>query len=190
MATKYTLLNPTILGDFKSQIKAKNSSQAAKIFYTNLSEHFNNTVPLFHFTIQKGGSGNGKFYHYEVKEEKENNTVNFKIKQLENIPTTAAEMKPFVDKLEKFKQKMEQGGGDKKKKRSKHKSKRYDDSSDSDSDSDDFYKRVRTYKPVNQPIYYWWYDPYVYNLDTLYVPTFYSYITPYIELGLYPYYFP
>ena len=41
MATKYTLLNPTILGDFKSQVQAKNSAQAAKIFYTNLSEHFN-----------------------------------------------------------------------------------------------------------------------------------------------------
>jgi hypothetical protein len=188
MATKYTLLNPTILGDFKSQVQAKNSAQAAKIFYTNLSEHFNNAVPQFHFTIQKGGSGKGKYYHYAVKEDRNKNKVNFKIKLMEDIPTTHEAMEPFKEKLEKFKQKMEQGGGDKKKKRSKHK--KYDDSSDSDSDSDDFYKRVRTYKPVNQPIYYWWYDPYVYNLNTLYVPTFYSYITPYIELGLYPYYYP
>jgi hypothetical protein len=190
MATKYTLLNPTILGDFKSQITAKNSTQAARIFYKNLSEHFNNVVPQFHFTIQKGGSGTGKYYHYAVKEHKDDNNVNFKIKLMENIPSTHEAMVPFKQKLEKFQKKMEQGGGDKKKKRSKHKSKKYDDSSDSDSDSDDFYKRVRTYKPVNQPIYYWWYDPYVYNLDTLYVPTFYSYVTPYIELGLYPYYYP
>ena len=59
---------------------------------------------------------------------------------------------------------------------SSKKSKKSSSSSDSSSDdldvsSDEFYKRVQKYVPVTQPIYYWWYDPYLYGLDYLYVPT-------------------
>jgi len=187
MATKYNLLNPHILGDFKNQVTAQTSAEAAKIFYTNLSQHFNNAVPQFHFTIQKGTSGTGKYYHFKVKEIKNKNKVTFKIKPMPDIDTSHEAMAPFMEKLDKFKEKITQDGG---KKKTRKKSKKYDDSDDSDSDSDDFYKSIRTYRPVNQPIYYWWYDPYIYKLDSLYIPTFYSYITPFIELGLYPYIYP
>ena len=186
MATTYTLQNPHILGNFKNQIKAKDSVEAAKQFYTNLSQHFNNAVPAFHFTIQKGGSGKGKYYHFKVSEKRTENKVTFKITPMSDIDTSHEGMSPFLEKLDKFKAKMEQGGGKKK----RRKSKKYDDSDDSDSDSDDFYNSIRTYRPANHPIYYWWYDPYIYKLDSLYIPTFYSYITPYIELGLYPYIYP
>ena len=68
------------------------------------------------------------------------------------------------------------------------KSKKHDDSSVSDSDldvsSDEIYKRVQSYIPINQPIYYWWYDPYVYNLNSVFLPTFYSYLNPLMELSL------
>ena len=37
------------------------------------------------------------------------------------------------------------------------------------SSSDYIYKRVKSYIPVNKPIYYWWYDPYLYGLDYVYV---------------------
>ena len=37
---------------------------------------------------------------------------------------------------------------------------------------------------INQPIYYWWYDPSLYRLDTYYIPTFYSYVTPIIKIVL------
>jgi hypothetical protein len=186
MATTYTLKNPHILGDFKNQIKAANSASAAKIFYTNLSQHFNNAVPAFHFTIQKGGSGGGKYYHFKVKEQRQKDQVTFKITPMLELDASHTAMAPFNEKLKKFQAKMEQGGG---KKKNRKKSKKYDDSDDSD-DSDDFYNSIRTYRPINHPIYYWWYDPYVYKLDSLYIPTFYSYITPYIELGLYPYIYP
>ena len=189
MPTTYNLLNPHIIGDFKNEVTATDSAAAAKIFYNNLSQHFNNAVPKFHFTIQKGKTGNGKYYHYEVTEKRTNDKVTFKIKHMADIPSTPDAMSPFIEKLDKFKSKIDQDGGKKKHRKSK-KSKKYDDSSDSDSDSDDFYKSIRSYRPVNQPIYYWWYDPYIYKLDSLYIPTFYSYITPYIELGLYPYIYP
>ena len=81
---------------------------------------------------------------------------------------------------------MKQAGGKKhKSKKDKKKSKDSDSSDISDSsDSYDFYKRALTYLPETQPIYYWWYDPYVYRMDSVYIPTFYSYFTPYIELSL------
>jgi len=182
MVNSYLLVNPHIEGNFSSKIKAKNSNEAANIFYKNLSEHFNNSVPKFHFTIQKGSSGEGKYYHFEVKESRTENEVSFKVKQLA-LSQESDSMESFKSRLENFKAKFNQDGGKKHKK--SHKQDSDDsDSSDWDNSSDEFYRRARSYLPVNQPIYYWWYDPYVYRLDSIYIPTFYSYVTPYIELNL------
>ena len=79
MVNSYVLVNPHIEGNFKSKLKAKNSNEAANIFYKNLSEHFNNSVPKFHFSIQKGSSGDGKYYHFEVKEKMNENQGGGKI---------------------------------------------------------------------------------------------------------------
>jgi len=183
MVNSYVLVNPHIEGNFKSKIKARNSNEAANIFYKNLSEHFNNFVPRFNFSIQKGSSGNGKYYHFEVKEKMEDKEVSFKVKQID-INGESEVISSFKNKLENFKAKMNQDGG--KKKKSKKSKKHMSDDSDSDLDdsSEDFYRRARSYVPATQPIYYWWYDPYVYRLDSVYIPTFYSYVKPYIELSL------
>jgi hypothetical protein len=62
-----------------------------------------------------------------------------------------------------------------KKKSNKKKSNKLDDSSDC-------YKEVQTYKSsVTPPLSYWWYDPGVYNLDSIFIPTFYPYVTPYLQ---------
>ena len=53
MVNTYNLVNPCIKGQFNSEIKAKNSLEAAKQLYNNMSEHFNNNVPKFYFSIQK-----------------------------------------------------------------------------------------------------------------------------------------
>jgi hypothetical protein len=177
MSNTYVLVNPYIQGDFKSQIKAKNSAEAAQKLYKNLSEHFNNSVPKFYFTIQKGGSGSGKYYHFKVTESRNNKEVSFSL-QPYTVPGVT-NMNAFNNKLSNFKNKFEQAGGKKGKKKSRR------DDSDSESDSEDIYKTARSYTPVvTQPFYYWWYDPYVYNLDAFWIPTFYSYVTPYIEITL------
>lgn len=184
MVNTYLLVNPHIEGDFKTKIKARNSVEAGHIFYKNLSEHFNNSVPKFYFSIQKGSSSNGKYYNFEVKESRKENDVSYKVKQLQNEINQEA-MQNFKNRLETFKAKFNQDGG---KKSKKHRKSHDDDSSDSsewDDSSEEFYKRARTYAPTsNYPIYYYWYDPYIYNLNSIYIPTFYSYITPYIELSL------
>jgi len=182
MVNTYVLVNPHIEGDFKSTIKSINSNEAANSFYKNLSEHFNNSIPKFHFTIQKGLSGGGKYYHFEVKESRTNDEVNFNIKPY-TIKGEDEVILNFESKLANFKSKFHQDGGKKKNKKSKYK-KDSSDSDDSDIFEDNIYKRARRYLPTTQPIYYWWYDPYVYRLDSLYVPTFYPYISPYIELSL------
>lgn len=181
MTNSYVLVNPYIQGDFKNTIKAENSTIAAKMFYKNLSEHFNNAVPKFYFTIQKGNSGKGKYYHFQSKERRNNDEVSFTIKPYNMLNEN---MDLFKERLSKFKNKI-QKGGKKHKKHSKH-----DSSSESDSsDSEEYIKNISTYTPlVNQPIYYWWYDPYVYKLDSVFIPTFYAYVTPLIEysIALYP----
>ena len=179
MVNSYILVNPHIEGAFKRKIKAENSREASNNFYKSLSEHFNNSVPTFHFTLQKGTSGNGKLYHFEVKETRKNKEVSFSINPM-TLQNEGETVTRFKKNLANFKSKFSQDGGKKHKKH--HKKKDDSDSSDSSSDSD-YIKSKRIYN-TTQPIYYWWYDPYLYNIDYLYVPTFYSYVTPYIELNL------
>ena len=181
MVNSYVLVNPHFEGAFKRSIKAQNSREASNLFYKSLSEHFNNSVPSFHFTIQKGSSGDGKFYHFEVKESRKNKEVTFSINPL-TIQGETESLERFKKNLSNFKSKFSQDGGKHKK---KHHKKDDDSSSSSDSSSDsDFYAKAKKTYNTTQPIYYWWYDPYLYNIDYLYVPTFYSYVTPYIELNL------
>lgn len=188
MSNTYVLVNPHIEGDVKNRIKADNSVEAGKKIYKNLSEHFNNAIPQFYFTIQKGGSGTGKFYHFKVSEKIKNDNVSFTLEPYTIVG--GDNMSSFSDKLSNIKNKLEMSGGKKTKKaQSKSKSKsKPKDSSDSDSSSDmsssDEYKYINTYVPVaSQPISYYWYDPSVYKLDTYYIPTFYAYTTPVIMLN-------
>jgi len=179
MVNTYCLVNPYIKGEMKTKVKCKNSHEAANIFYKSLSEHFNNSVPKFMFTIQKGSSGEGSLYHFEVNEKRENDEVNYSIKIINNQVNSKTDL--FKNKLDNLKNKFNHVGGEDSKKSKK------DDSSDSDSDSDEkFYKIARKYilNKTSVPIYYWWYYPYLYPLESLYIPTFYPYITPYIELAL------
>jgi hypothetical protein len=187
MSNSYVLVNPYIQGEFENTIKAKNSIEAGREFYKGLSEHFNNAVPKFYFTIQKGGSGKGKYYHFKVGEKRNKNNVSFTLEPYDILGEVNIDA--FANRLTNFKNKFAQNGGKKKgsKKGSKKNKKSQnfsESSSDSDSSSDD-YKKIKTLIPnINQPFYYWWYDPSIYRLDTYYVPTFYAYVTPVIEIVL------
>lgn len=174
MPVTYTLVNPQILGSMDTKIKADNSLKAAKQFYKSLSEHFNNTIPQFHFTIQKGGSGRGKYYHFKVAEEKNGDEVDFTLEPVK-IANEDEAVERFENRLGDFKRKCSQAGGAKKA-----------DADDDlfDSDEDDRVKTLWSIFPTvyDYPIGYFWYDPFIYSLDFYYVPTFYSYLTPFIEI--------
>ncbi len=185
MGNKYKLVNPYIKGEFETKLEAKNSIEAAKLFYNNLSEHFNNNVPNFYFTIQKGGNGKGKFYHFKVTEKKVDENVDFSIKPFE-IQNEDKALKGYLENFEKFKGRYTGGAKRKSSKKSSRKSSRKSSKhlDDISSESDDFYRMASTYVPVsNQPIYYLYYDPLIYGVDSVFVPTFYAYATPHIELN-------
>ena len=199
MSNKYKLVNPYIKGEFETKVGAKNSVEAAKTFYKNLSEHFNNNVPRFYFTIQKGGSGKGKFYHFEVKEKKVNDNVDFTIKPFE-IKGEDEAMKQYLENFDHFKGRFNGGAnhngsrkGSRKgsKKSSRRSSRKHDD--ESSSESDDFYREAKSYVPVaSSPFYYMYYDPLLYKVDSVFIPTYYAYVSPFSEintrLGTYTYY--
>ena len=199
MVNKYYLVNPQIKGDnFENSVSAKNSIEAAKKLYNGLSTHFSHNVMKFYFTLQKGDSD--KYSHFQVSEKRNNDKVKFQI-QPYILPDELTSIERFKMKLADFNNKFEeQDGGDdnkndenkKSKKKSKNKkNKKKKESSSSESsvsssdDSDIFtetlYKRAKRYTPISQPFYYWWYDALLYNTNSLFIPTFYPYVYPYIE---------
>ena len=179
MVNSYVLVNPHIEGQFETTVKANNSEEAAQKLYRELSEHFSNSIPSFYFTIQKGTSGNGKYYHFKAKESRKNNEVTFSINSIQ-LDNEDRNINAFKSRLEDNKQKRAQAGGKKKHRRSR----KVEDDSELDSDSDDY---IHVSKSVlNQPIYYWWYDPYLYDIDYVYIPSLYSYTTPTLQLSLVP----
>jgi len=178
MSISYQLVNPQIKGSLETNVTADNSIKAARKIYEGLSEHFNNNVPIFHFTIQKGSSGKGKYYHFKVTEEKNDNEVSYTLESYK-IKNESTNLKTFEGKKEQFLK--NQAGGAKVRKHKK----------DVDMDSDELYEfdeRLATKSAPGitySPIYWWWYDPHMYELEYVYVPTFYPYVTPFVEIVLF-----
>ena len=79
MVNTYQLVNPYIAGTFKTKLKARNSLEAANMFYKNLSEHFSGSIPAFYFSINKGQSGGGSHYHFKVAEKMKDEEVSFTV---------------------------------------------------------------------------------------------------------------
>lgn len=194
MTNTYKLVNPYIEGTLNTSVKAKNSLEAGKKFYQSLSENFNNNIPEFYFTIQKGSSGTGKYYNFKVKETRNGDDVETEYK-IVNIKNQEEKMRNLAKQVKK------QNGGAKKKKNkskskkaSKPKKKKLVDEFDTEdilNEMDDFsdFDDTTTMESIyvtnyDNLINYWWYDPHIYDIQTLYIPTFYSYITPYIEINL------
>lgn len=206
MVNSYKLVNPYIRGEFETKIKTKNSVDAARKFYNALSEHFNNSVPKFYFTIQKGGGKNGKFYHFEVSEKRNNDEVDFSIKPM-NLDNQEQVDELFVENFKSFKGRFNGGGKKRGSKRGSRKGSRKSSRKSSrrssrrssrkssrksevsgkfgdDFDEDYFYRNALEFVPVaSQPISYLYYDPFVYNLESVFFPTFYAYLSPYVELN-------
>jgi hypothetical protein len=201
MSNVYNLVHPYILGSLETSVKANNSNEAARQIYSNLSEHFNNSIPTFFFSLQKGQSGGGKYYHFVVNEKRENNEVSYAIKNYNVMDKDLEEFKlaqsDFISKYENIK-----GGKDKKKKKSKsHKKKKHhkhDDEEDSSSssssssdedifitDTENIYRRVRRYIIEDDPISFWWCRPSLYGkyIDP-FIPTFYSVNKPHIQISI------
>lgn len=204
MVNTYKLVNPNIHGKFKTKIEAKNSDEAANKFYSNLSEHFNNSVPEFYFTIQKGSGTGAKYSHYKVTEKRSNkdevtyNLTNYKLKNEETaMKTYLKNLDNFIQSAGKSKKKSKKSS--KKARKSKRRSDDSSDSSDSDSsdDSESEYSdfdddtdilKLASKLSLNDAFHYWRYDPFLYGIKNLYIPNFYSKSYPFaFNIALAPY---
>lgn len=177
----YKLCNPVIKGEVKTTFSGKTGLEAANKAWSTLSKYLSNNVPTFAFTLEQSG---GKLLHFTVKEKRNGKEASFNISEMK-IKLDARKEKEFRNRLAK------QAGG------KKHKKRDDDDEDDSSSSSDELNGIISPWSPVGLyspyvasalPITYWWYDPYIYSLDSVYIPTFVYPLAPYIEVSTISYY--
>lgn len=181
--SNYKLVNPCIGGNMNTIYSGKSHLDAAKNTWVNLSQYLTNSVPRFAFTLEK--TSDGKLHHFLVSEKADaGKKTSYSISSLD-INLSSKQSNAFKNDVKDIQAKLnaedgdEQDGGDKKKHRYR------DDDSSSDSELEDAI-RLMKYKVAQkaQPIYYWWYNPLVYNAVDLYIPTFTVPLSPYVHINL------
>jgi hypothetical protein len=199
----YKLVNPLIIGEFKTTYNSDNGMQAIEYFWKDLTNYITNNVPQIIVTLMDESN---VLYHYKISEKFQNskNMVDYNISEY-NIDLTEKQKKDFIDNLHKYEEKtksiVQKGGSvntenkEKNKRYNKYKksanksseSESESDKSSDTSDSSDFdlsesYYNFTKYKNYLQPIKIWYYTPTLYNLNNIFIPTFKPKIIPYIEL--------
>jgi len=123
----------------------------------------------------------GEIKHFEVKEKtNKEGVVDFVLKD-SKIVSTPEELSSFEEQLHTFKV-----GGRKKK---------YDEESSSSSssdewssDSDEYYRKKKYIYPYplrrDQPILYYWYEPKIYRVNTVFVPHFRLPLAPLVAIRI------
>jgi hypothetical protein len=188
----YKLINPHIDGSINVDFKGKTNMDAANEAWGTISNNLTNNVPKFAFSLEK--TNDGSLHHFIVSEMVGGNKdVNFAIDELklEMTPIQDQVFKKFISESAEKREAI-QAGGSKKRRYKKHDDSSSDDS-DSDSDSDSSSEEKQLYKNLKKmkmnsnspkPITYWWYNPTLYQLNNLYVPTFKYPSSPYVQLNL------
>lgn len=183
MASGYKLVNPYIKGEFNTLFNEKSHLDAAKKCWENLSSHFTNNIPVFAFSMER--VKDNKLHHFVVKESVKNNMVEYKISELD-VNMSKKEENELRSQIKNVENDEMKGG----------KRRRFDDDDDDDDTSSTTeayykYKYNQIVNRTNQPIVWWWYNPYPYRLRTFFVPTFTVPLTPYVEIYtttfMYPY---
>ena len=129
----YRLLNPYIEGTIDTVVRAKNSFNAGKKLYNNISTYFTNHLDDFYMTVQNMETKD--LTHFKINEKRsDNGTVDFNLVKLDEKFNPDLEKK-LINNVDKLTQ---QSGG-------KHKHRHHDDDdddddSDSTTDEDYFYK--------------------------------------------------
>jgi hypothetical protein len=197
--SNFKLVNPSIEGTLTTSYSNTNPHKAASSAWDNMSKYFSNNVPNFAFTLQN--TDNNKLHHYQVNESLVGgNSAKWEISEM-NLNLNSKTEKQFTDKISEFKM---TGGKSRTKHHRRHGRKHRepkvgvdtaDDSSSSSSSSSssdsDILSALKLYKNKNkyyQPVSYWWYDPSIYNLSSVYIPTFVAPLNPYVEVLTYNYY--
>jgi len=195
----YKLINPTIEGNFINTFDKDNELDAAEETWRTLSKYITNNVPKFAFTLEK--ISDGQLSHFLVKESLSGNGyANYKVSKIK-LNMKESDQKLFKDRINNLKKPTNNIYGGKKHKH-KHRHKKHNDnnnvngndnddsSSSSSSSSSSAFTALKLFKSATAtiPITYWWYDPLIYGFNSIYIPTFVSPLTPYIEVTTLNYY--
>ena len=175
--SNYKLINPYIEGTMVTSFSGASQLDAACSAWNALSKYITNNVPKFAFTLE---NNDGQLYHFLVKESLSGNrAADYKISEIN--------LKLQQDAISQFKNRLSMRGGRKHKKRHDDDD---DESSSSSSTSEDIFSAIKLSKLYSktQPIVYWWYDPLIYEVESIYIPTFVAPIVPYIEVATINYY--
>jgi hypothetical protein len=182
MSTRYRLVNPIIKGEIDTLYSGNDALEAANDAFVNISKYFSNSTPDFIFSLQR--LKDNKLFHFNVNENRDENIVNYKV-SYHNVDLDKSKQSSFLNKIEEVYNseslpglKDIQSGG---KKHRKYDDSSSDDSSDSSDSSDSVFK-YKKYKHKFQqyPIYYYWYDPSIYDIKNFYVPSFVNPLSPYV----------
>lgn len=174
--SNYKLINPYIEGTMVTSFSGASHLDAACSAWNSLSKYITNNVPKFAFTLEN--INDGQLYHFLVKESLSGNrAADYKISEIN--------LKLKADAISQFKNRLSMRGG---KKHRKHDDD--DESSSSSSSTSDVFSAIKLSKlyTKSQPIVYWWYDPLIYEVESIYIPTFVAPIVPYIEVATINYY--
>lgn len=190
MTEMYKLVNPYIDGSMNISFEGENGIDAANKAWDTISENLTNNVPKFAFSLEK--VNDGTLQHFVVSEMLSGNKdVSFSIDELSLGMTPIQEQvfkKLITESAEKRNSIQKQNGGYRR---------RYEDddssvsssSSSTSSEEKELYNKLRymkieadSHKPVKK-ITYWWYNPTVYKLNNLYIPTFKVPLSPYVQLN-------
>jgi hypothetical protein len=169
----YKLVNPLIKGKLNTTYDASSSLSAAQKAYESFSKYVSNSTPEFLFTLQKVksknsfvGEGNvNDYHHFKLLENKNGLNVSYEIVKFNKVNKN--NLKKFKKALRKRVKNNQNGGA-------------YDDIDIDDFeeyDEEDLY-RSNTRRYGYDPISLWLYDPYIYPVTRLYIPTFVSTIRP------------
>ena len=190
---KYILVNPVVEGLHKNIYENKNSLEAAKEAYDDLSKNFSSIIKNYKFTIAKINSiessnkinlsnlNDKKFYHFIVNEKIDKNA--------KNNDDVKFSIKPYTDKIfffDDFKEK-----SSKKIKKFNKNNKIINGGKKSKFDENDEYDDF-IIKKKYVDYYTWWYNPLIYYPDIVYMPTFltpFNYILDFSPLNLYSNYY-
>jgi hypothetical protein len=143
MSNTYRLINPYIEGNVDTIVRAKDSYNAGKKLYKNISKHFTNSVDSFNMSAQNIDTK--KLTHYAIHEKMgKDGGIDYDITRLSgNFPKASENnLVKSVDKIEK------QSGG------KKHHRRRDDSSSTSSSSDSDYLHFNIPYSPITNFVYY------------------------------------
>lgn len=172
---KYKIVNPIIIGKFKSTYDVASPIEAAKKFWGEMSSIIMNELPETYFTMKDDSD---KLHHFKVTEERSgSHMADYMISPVSAVDEKAE--KSLIPTFNKVMSGVQKGG-------KKH---RLDDDSSSSSSDDsisdviDKFKRINALSKTN-PIVYYHYNPLVYRTDSIFIPNFiYPNVAHYMEIG-------